>query len=72
MNASVNLFPCWSRQHDDRSGRLENPLRSVGVRVVQLGTAPAKRVWLVAETMAVGATSALDAPATVDRERNLP
>jgi hypothetical protein len=72
MNASVNLFGCWSRQHDDRSGRLETPLRSVGVRVVPLGTSPVQRVWLLAETMAVGSTRAVDAPATVDRERNVP
>jgi Family of unknown function (DUF6519) len=45
---------------------------TVGVRVVPLGTAPVQRVWLVAETMAVGSTSALDAPATIDRERNVP
>jgi hypothetical protein len=45
---------------------------TVGVRVVPLGRAPLQRVWLVAETMAVGSTAALDAPAAVDRERNMP
>jgi hypothetical protein len=44
------------------------------VHVVPLVTIPKVRMWLVAETMAVGAATGktLDAPATVDRERNLP
>ncbi len=45
---------------------------TVGVRIVPLGPVPASRVWLVAETMAQGASTALDAPPAVDRERNAP
>ncbi len=44
----------------------------VGVRVVPLGVAPTPRLWLVAETVATGATAALDAPLSVERERNVP
>jgi hypothetical protein len=45
----------------------------VGVRVVPLGTPPPPpRLWLVAETMSFGSTTALDAPAVVERERNVP
>jgi hypothetical protein len=40
--------------------------------VVPLAPVPTPRVWLVAETVAQGAAAALDAPATVDRERNVP
>jgi hypothetical protein len=43
---------------------------AVGVRVTPLGTPPKARMWLVAETMADGAGSALIAPQAVDRERN--
>jgi hypothetical protein len=42
----------------------------VGVRVVAVGAVPQPRMWLVAETMAVGATAAVDAPAAVQQERN--
>ncbi len=42
----------------------------VGVRVVPVGTPPSPRMWLVAETMAAGATTAVDAPAEVQQERN--
>jgi hypothetical protein len=47
---------------------------TVGVRVEPLATIPRVRLWLVAETMAQGAATgkALVAPATVDRERNIP
>ena len=45
---------------------------AIGVRVVPLGAVPKSRVWLVAETMAEGSTTALAAPASVDRERNAP
>jgi hypothetical protein len=45
---------------------------TTGVRVVPLAPVPTPRVWLVAETVAQGAAAALDAPATVDRERNVP
>jgi len=44
---------------------------STGVRVVPLSQ-PKSRVWLVAETLAEGATAALVAPSIVDRERNVP
>ena len=44
----------------------------VGVRVLPLGAVPVQRMWLVAETMAVGASAALSAPTTVDRQRNVP
>ncbi len=43
---------------------------TVGVRIVPLEPVPPSRVWLVAETMAQGATTPLDAPQTVDGERN--
>ncbi len=42
---------------------------TVGVRVVPLNPAPNTRVWLVAETAAQGAATALAAPASVDRVR---
>ncbi len=42
-----------------------------GVVVSSLAV-PEQRMWLVAETMAVGAAKALDAPPAVDRERNVP
>jgi hypothetical protein len=45
---------------------------STGVRVVPLAPEPTTRMWLVAETLAEGATAALVAPAVVDRERNVP
>ena len=44
----------------------------VGVRVVPLGTPASPRMWFVAETMAAGATTAVDAPAAVQQERNSP
>ena len=43
---------------------------AVGVRVVPLPTVPKSRMWLVAETFAADATTLLDAPVTVERERN--
>ena len=43
----------------------------IGVRVVPVGGVP-QGMWLVAETMAVGATAALAAPNVVARERNVP
>ena len=43
---------------------------AVGVRVVPLAPVPRSRMWLVAETFAEGASTMLDAPATVDRERS--
>jgi hypothetical protein len=42
----------------------------IGVRVVPLESIPAPRIWLVAETMTTKA--ALEAPPTVERERNVP
>jgi hypothetical protein len=47
---------------------------SVGVRIVPLDPVPAskQRLWLVAETMATGASMALDAPSSIERERNYP
>ncbi|HXV34569.1 MAG TPA: DUF6519 domain-containing protein [Gaiellaceae bacterium] len=46
---------------------------AVGVRVVPTNAAvPAQRVWLVAETAAPGAAAAVQAPASVARERNAP
>jgi hypothetical protein len=45
---------------------------TVGVRVAPVGAAPAARMWLVAETLCDHSTKALDAPITVDRERNVP
>ena len=46
---------------------------TVGVRVTPLNQpAPKNRVWLVAETMAAGASPAVVAPDSVDRERNAP
>jgi hypothetical protein len=45
---------------------------TVGVRVVPVGTPSPKRLWLVAETMAAGSSTALLAPPDVDRERNFP
>lgn len=45
---------------------------TIGVRVVPLDPLPEPRVWLVSETMAQGANTALDAPPAVDRERNAP
>jgi hypothetical protein len=44
---------------------------TTGVRVTPLSQ-PELRMWLVAETLAEGATTALVAPAIVDRERNVP
>jgi hypothetical protein len=44
----------------------------VGVRVVAVGTVPQPRMWLVAETLALGATTTVDAPAGVQLERNSP
>jgi hypothetical protein len=44
----------------------------VGVRVVPLGRPTSPRMWFVAETMAAGATTAVDAPSTVQQERNSP
>ena len=45
----------------------------VGVRIVPTNAAvPAQRVWLVAETAASGATTGLQAPASVERVRNVP
>src|SRR5205814_8337590 len=43
-----------------------------GVRVVALPPLPDVRMWLVGETVALGATTTLDAPPEVDRERNVP
>ena len=43
-----------------------------GVSLVALGTPPADRMWLVAETMAEGAALGVSAPATVEQERNRP
>ena len=40
--------------------------------VVRPLVVPQQRMWLVAETMAAGAGQALDAPQSVDRERNVP
>jgi hypothetical protein len=45
---------------------------SIGVRVLPLGTVPVQRMWLVSETAAIGASAALSAPTTVDRQRNVP
>ena len=45
---------------------------AVGVRVVPVGGVPNLRMWLVAETFADGASTALDAPLSVDRQRNVP
>ena len=46
---------------------------TVGVRVTPLNQpTPKDRVWLVAETMATGASPAVVAPDSVDRERNAP
>ena len=45
---------------------------SIGVRVLPLGTVPVQRMWLVSETAAIGASAALSAPTTVDRQRNIP
>jgi hypothetical protein len=45
---------------------------TVGVRVAPVGAAPDKRMWLVAETLCDHSTKALDAPISVDRERNVP
>jgi hypothetical protein len=44
----------------------------VGVRVVAVGAVPQPRMWLVAETLALGATATVDAPSTVQQERNSP
>jgi hypothetical protein len=44
---------------------------AVGVRVVPLAPFPKPCMWVVAETFAAGAATALDAPAIVDRERNV-
>jgi hypothetical protein len=44
---------------------------TTGVAVTPL-VVPAQRMWLVAETMAVGATHALVAPASVVSDRNVP
>jgi hypothetical protein len=44
----------------------------VGVRVVAVGAVPQPRMWLVAETLALGATTTIDAPAGVQLERNSP
>ena len=43
-----------------------------GVTIVALGTPPPDRMWLVAETMADGATLGVSAPAAVEQERNRP
>ena len=45
---------------------------AVGVRIAPTNTAPTDRVWLVAETLASGATTGVDAPTTVERTRNAP
>jgi hypothetical protein len=45
---------------------------TVGVRVAPVGAPPDRRMWLVAETLCDHSTKALDAPASVDRERNVP
>jgi hypothetical protein len=42
------------------------------VRVVPIGSQPKQHVWLVAETMAVGAPKAVIAPKSVHKERNVP
>jgi hypothetical protein len=44
----------------------------VGIRVVPVGTPPSDRMWLISETMAVGASLGCDAPASVTQERNFP
>jgi hypothetical protein len=45
---------------------------TVGVRVAPVGAPPDKRMWVVAETLCDHSTKALDAPISVDRERNVP
>jgi hypothetical protein len=46
---------------------------AAGVRIVPTNSAvPEQRVWLVAETVATGATAGVDAPDSVDRVRNAP
>ena len=45
---------------------------TTGVRVAPLEPIPKQRMWLVSETMAEGASAALAAPGSVDRERNVP
>ena len=44
---------------------------AVGVRVVPLAPVPRSHMWLVGETFAAGASTIVDAPATVTQERNL-
>lgn len=53
-----------------RQTRLEG--FSTGIRVVPLAPQPRARMWLVAETVAEGATAAVDAPPVVEQERNVP
>jgi hypothetical protein len=47
---------------------------TIGVRIVPLDPVPVskQRVWLVAETMATGASKTLDAPSSIESERNYP